>query len=725
MKTSILDSKSNRLVFKALICLSHTADRTEPIQTRIGIEIFKITDSLCYSLIEIPDLLKYFSSLFHIIRKLIAMRFYSEAMTVTVWSFPGNLIGDLTQQHSDIHSKIASLWREAANTLIRSSHDNLTATDYKTLLILVKNEFKVLEVIGKKRPTYALCRILLYLTQLEAGPVTPECKTIRSYRKIAKHFLAQINVPSAVEEKYEVYQEVLRFVNSATVAACSKSTIENTVTAFTESCSFIDTIVATDFELVSSFSIYRKMGLMLLNVPRKSRALSHGDLHQIKEQTLHLIQLFRHSKGAALNMRMIGFILQSLFTQWESYIISANSEFLNAEVLRDILGLIKIMFSITNSAWSANCGACYEKSCRLKKNIYSVTAVCTKCLIMLSRLPAGDLFKDIFPSIKEVLEENVAAIFDMRESSCPKWLDLWSNCGINIYNLGAACHKMLYEECIFFFSLLCSCIIKFDGFDLIKKTLGLKDPLAFILHKLSGLHLHHGNYREASTPCALNGLLSYADPNSKAFYTWAEIKHYSTNSTETSNMTMLSCLREDMDVISEIGMDVKLEDYDLIKLCLRELRGLNDARSNLTTEMCAVLDELTALNCGALEYAQGVHLLGYHCMNHRCNGMMDDRFCDYLNRAILKLKKEKDQSNLHCIVRANIAFYNFFVNQSTSVSVTQNQIKLGNFGLATSKKNAEDFIPFTNINICQEFEIFSELEEALNQWSCSIAGNVR
>ncbi|XP_015510273.2 uncharacterized protein LOC107217301 isoform X1 [Neodiprion lecontei] len=725
-----LDPKLNKIIFKALLCLSHSAERLQPLDIQNGKRIFTIADELCYALIEVPDFIKYFSSLYYVARKLIIMQLYNKAMNIIVWSFAGNIVYGLTPQELDVYPKIASLWRDAAVKVTGTTPPcNLNKADYQLLLDLINNELRVLEVIVKERTMFVLCRTFRYLKNLDILLGQFEYNSNQNHRSIIRSFLARINVGLTGEGKYDVYKDALRFINSATALAITSPQMVNAPTVLADSCSIVETTLSADPELSCCILLYRNMGMILLKSISNSKELSHWELSKLRKETLNSIQTYQDSKGATLNMQMIDFILQPVLVHWERYIAANNHEFLKAATMQEILGLIQLMFTVLNSSWSDGCEVCRDNNCAMRASTHTVTVVSMKCLATLSKIPANDLLSSIFPFVQELLEETVAAIFDMKQFNCAQWYPLWNNCAIHIYNLSVSCHKVLYEESVYLFSLLCSAIVKFDGLKSSNSLLSMKNPLSYVLHRLCSVHYNHGSYREALTLCALNGLLSYQNADSKAFRMWASIKHTCATSSDILSLTMLTCLREDTDSFSLIGIKVRLEDYDLNELCIQELRGLLEGRCNMSLSMQATLDELEILNSGGLVYAQGVQMLGYHMLQYQ----YDQNFTKYLKRAIIKLKEDKTASNLHLVTAANLDFYTFVVNLHDIIDHTKAEMQTTKFALRAAKSASPEGEPnksdavvpaYTKINIVEDSQLFVNLNQALSNWSLCIENNV-
>jgi hypothetical protein len=92
---------------------------------------------------------------------------------------------------------------------------------------------------------------------------------------------------------------------------------------------------------------------------------------------------------------------------------------------------------------------------------------------------------------------------------------------------------------------------------------------------------------------AYNAILSnYESRKKKAFDMWATIKLKLIDSKEIQELTMLKCLKTDMDVVNKFGIVVDLNNYDLSDVCLRELKSLYQVKNNLILAMKNTLDEL-------------------------------------------------------------------------------------------------------------------------------------
>lgn len=721
----LIDDRLNRQIYRALLNLSHTADRAKPRQTQLGKQMFKITKNFCNLFTEIPDLMKFYAALYHIIKKLIATKLYEEAMEITQLSFPGPLIYALESKHLDMYVKFASLWRDAGTELVDALTCAFDSTKYKLILKFFKNELTVLEVIAKDRTTAVLTRVLRYLIKLDGIRVDLRLDGVENHRNLANEFLDGIEICLVGEDKYEAYHEALEFLNSSTILI--KESRERALTVFNESYEMIKAIFVHHIELCSCFLIYKNMATLIYkNGENKSKKIEHWDIEKIKKQTLEIMRDFKERKAVLDNMKMIGYVLQPLLDQWDDV---GKLSFLSGENLSEILSLVKLMYLVLNSITTKKCETCTSNNCTLRK-CYTVTIVCTRCLVTITKQSSPTLLKDVFDRIKELLEESVASIFEMKQAGCSMWSNLWSSCGTNIYNLGATLHKTHYDETVYLFSLLASCIVKFEGFDATKSKINIKDALPYVLYRLSGVHYHKGRYREALTPCALGGLLSYRNADNKVFRLWGCIKGAASFIKFIAEMTMIDCLEEDMEFISEIG-DVNLADYDLRELCIQELRGLHDAKSNLQVSMEAAFKQLRDLSCTTLQYAQAVQLLGYHLLHYK----YDDNFSTHLNRAKRKMKQEESQTVSHLLATPSLDFYTFVKNLRDAADQTKIEMEKSKFAVRAPKKDdiidgrppkQDCVVPsYSKIKIDEHSKLFDDLKQAVDKWSVCIKKNVR
>ncbi|XP_012258426.2 uncharacterized protein LOC105687380 [Athalia rosae] len=729
LKNLEMDPKLNKIVFKAIICLSHSADRAQPSDTQMGKMIFIVSDAMCKFFTEIPDLMKYFSCIYHIVKNLIAMKLFNEAMKITEWSFPGSLVNNLSASHWDMYPKIASLWHTAVCELIDESRvEFITENEWITILKLISSEFRILEVVANTHGQYVICRTLKYLTKLYPPSIKIVQKAEFNHCNIIKAFLSRIDILLHEEKKYAYYHDALRFVNSATVTNVKSLAIENALAVFVDSCLIVEMIFSSDVELSRSILLYRNMGIMLLKPVDSTKKIPHWKFEQIQAETLSLLSIFPNGQGVTWNMRMIGYVMQNLFLHWEQCVSMQNSKFLEHGVLEGMLRFIKLMFSVLNSACTEGCEMCRKNGCTMKKALLTTTIVSSRCIQVVGKISADDSMKKILPLIHNLLEETVAAIFEMKKAGCQQWLSLWNNCAVNIYNLGVTCHKVFYEETAFIFSLLCTCIVRFEGINPVNSALTFKNPLPCILHRLTSVHFNHGYFREAMTPCALNGLLSYQDTDSKAFRTWTNIKQACVGTEEIMKMTMLCCLKEDQDAISEIGVDIKFADYNLREVCLQELLGLQEARCDLSTAMYSVLDKLQMESSGTIEYVQGVQLLSYHLLRHESGR---ENFPKYLRRANKILAEKKVTADLQLWSEAGLNFCAFVTDLQEIVEQTKVEMETAKFSLRAAKSVSHEGQPknevvipaFTKINVTQDDKLFKNLERALSKWSHCIDAN--
>lgn len=95
------------------------------------------------------------------------------------------------------------------------------------------------------------------------------------------------------------------------------------------------------------------------------------------------------------------------------------------------------------------------------------------------------------------------------------------------------------------------------------------------------------------TYTAYSALLSTNESRKKkAFDSWAVIKSKSIDLKEIQELTLIECLSIDTEVIKKVGIDVKLENYDLNDICLRELKSLYSLKTNMIPFFKKILSKI-------------------------------------------------------------------------------------------------------------------------------------
>lgn len=95
------------------------------------------------------------------------------------------------------------------------------------------------------------------------------------------------------------------------------------------------------------------------------------------------------------------------------------------------------------------------------------------------------------------------------------------------------------------------------------------------------------------TYTAYNALLSNNESRKKKAHDyWANIKFKHLDSKEIQELTIVKCLKTDVDIVKKLGIYADLKDYDLSDLCLRELKALFQVRGNMMLPMKETLAEL-------------------------------------------------------------------------------------------------------------------------------------
>ncbi|XP_076171229.1 uncharacterized protein LOC143148617 isoform X2 [Ptiloglossa arizonensis] len=719
-----LKEKVNKHIFKLLLYLSHTADKCDKQNCTIGKEIHKLTCLLCSLLIEIPDSNKFVSSLFHIVRCLLVLCMYKEASDVCAYLETEALCYSHANV-SDILIKIAYLWYNAVNNaFLILQKDPLNVEYYYELKDIIKHELQIIEITHKNYTKHLLVKISLYLDKIASINKEPNtCFTdfyvfIIEYLNLTKIFLNE-------DEKYVISRQMLHIVSKIACENVNEKCLKSVIEVLDTLSNYFKTTLKEDEECYQCFQQFQSLYHVLMKPVECLVENNAKSIHGMCDNYVKIAKQYGY-KGCIKWMTFsIVQVLEPLFMYWETCIKTGKKLFLENGILLEVMNLVAHINICFIKQRSDKCKSCQNKDCMVKRDIYNAVVIKIRCVNLISKLATNDLSQDICRLARKFLEQNIAYIYEMKECKCKCWMYLWSTCSALIYNLGIM-SECIYEESVSLFSLLCTSIIQFEGVQQKSQYINLQNPICFTLHRLCSLHYNHGMYREAMTVSALNALLSYNDSNSKAFRMWANIKHKSMTSKEIMEMTILTCLKSDKAKIEELGFSIELSQYELVEICLREAKGLQEAKVNLSGAIYKVLDEMTILDVTPIQYARVVQMLVYHLLNFD----YEKDTLDCLKYAISILKQLETNNSVLCL-QANLEFYTFVSQLHTISKKTQMEMENTRFALHAPKlseigeNESRDVVPaYTMINIKEDCRLEMYLQAPLKKWNKCLVQNI-
>ncbi|XP_015599868.1 uncharacterized protein LOC107269931 [Cephus cinctus] len=712
------DARLNKTVFKLLLHLSRTADQFDKSKIETIKEIGKLTTTICSLLVSVPNEHNFFSSIYHILRCLLTAQLYTDAMEICDWLTPGRLLKD-TQKSSDIYTTISHLWQKAVERQLHEAFNNLNDQTWELLTTLITYECDMLQIAYGQQWKRVLSKIDFYFEKIMGVIKLSKGSYYNHFRDAMISYLMSLRISFEGNHKLENYRYVLLLINRIILEQITSSEIEYVGDTFKKLCKVFESAMKKDKECCKCFEFYKEICIIYLRPVMSLSNCEPDSIRQVVQRYKNVVTGLRFDGAVKWNSYMLARILTLLFTYWEQSLKNESWQNINAELLTETLIFVQFTGSMLSLQLKDTCKACNVEECKLKQDNYNAVVLKLRFLSVLYAVSDKNLLKDIYSIIQALLEEIIASIFEMKLSECKQWTQMWSICGSHIYNL-CITYKDYYEESTFLSSLLCSSIIQFEGINSSVTYIHLDKTLSTALHRLCSIHYNHEKYREAMTAAALNGLISYNNSETKAFRMWANVKHKCITSESIMKMTILQCLKIDRQSITEIGMDINLNDYDLRKLCLREIKALQEARVNLSVAIVAVLDELESLNPNALEYGHGVLLLGYHSLIYE----NPDRFYEYLKKAVSMLKKEKHTWS-HISLVAGFEFYKFINHARTMSKQTQCEMDSAKFALLAPKLNStqepENVVPaYSTINVKEDSRLQNYLQQPLKTWALYI-----
>ncbi|KAG7207104.1 hypothetical protein KM043_000981 [Ampulex compressa] len=708
------DTKVNKGIFKLLLYLAHTADKCDKERHFTGKKIYELCFTFCSVLTRVPDDIKFISSLFHIIRCLLAMHMYQEAFEVSTFLRSTN-VNRLDVNVSDILLKISYLWQHAANDAFVCVEKNSIASS--KLETIMNFDLEVLRIVHKNYSKHFFTRISTYLDKMDRRDQGSFILSNKFCENIIER-LRRAKVSLDVDAKYVIYRHMVHIVSRMTCQRIEGGRVEMEAPILTDAWNYFKNILAEDQECYECFKRFENVCGTLI------KPLEHLTKHDSRDISDNIDGYFeiarKHGYSGAIKWTVLSTaqILEPLLAYWETSSKAGNKRFLDNGILLATMNAVSLIGIFFMKQVSEKCKSCYKESCTVRRDMYNAVVIKTRCVNLVSKLSQEDLSRDVCVLARKFLEQNIASIYEMKERDCKSWTSLWASCGTLIYNLGLISGNY-YEEAKALFSLLFTCIIQFEGLNAVHRWINLPNPGCMALHRLSGVHYERSMYREAMTASALNGLLSYGDQNSKAFRMWANIKHKCASNKEIAELTMLRCLKADKSRIEELGLRLNMADYDLVELCLRETKGLQEAKVNLSSPIKEVLVDSERLDAAPVQQARMVQLLGHHLLSFED----ESEILEILKRTISRLKQTECESAARRCLEANLEFY-IFVDRSRLIGKeTRLEMKKTKFALCAPRfsengeNESQSVVPaYSMINIKEDCRLMERLESSLRMW---------
>ncbi|XP_014488784.1 PREDICTED: uncharacterized protein LOC106751968 isoform X2 [Dinoponera quadriceps] len=711
------DEKLNMYIFKLLRYLSHTiSDKCNKQHHMPGKRIAELSKLLCSLLIEVPDDKIYVISLYHIIRCLISSNLYEDAANICCYLEPGKLYSP-TNDTMGILVQILSLWRIPINNIYSLATDSLSSESYSNLKSIIRHEMKMIKIVYENHTHHLIARISIHIDKI--ATIDKERNLyFDDFYKYILGYLTEARLCLDKDEKYVTYCQILHIICRVICKSINTSRIKYAVKTLNKLCGCFKNLFIKDEECYQYFQQFQSLCVIFLTPVEN---LTDDTAKSIQDFIIHdkkIAQKYGYTGSFKWNVFGIKEIVDSVFTYWETCVKNYQQKFLDTGILLETISLIVYISVFLTKNVSNKCNACLNEKCTVKRDIYNTVILKFRCVNLVSKFPVKILPKELCVLVGKILEQDVALIYEMKECECKRWTQLWVTCGALIYNMGIATEHV-YEECVHMFSLLCTCIFRFQGIDPRSNYLCFENPISAALHRLCAIHYTNKMYREAMTASALNGLLTYNTQYRKAFDMWVNIKKKCA-SEEVAKLTMLECLRDDKDKISEMGFTIDFSKYDLIQFCLREARSLLEENVAFADGVSAVLQELRKLKPTKSQYAHAIQLLGHYLLG---SAEHNSSVLEYHEQVIPHLKQDKSNSAAVLCLEVNLTFFTFVEELHTMNKQTLAEMENTKFALYAPKlpevreTKSPTVVPaYTMLNIKKDSSLKLSLRKCLKKW---------
>ncbi|CAD6204921.1 GSCOCG00003052001-RA-CDS [Cotesia congregata] len=691
-----LDTSWTRL----LVVICHYVTSHEKISLSTATELTEIISAIHPKLLSISDPVKYFSSLYHVIRIFLFSKHHQEALKVTDHFLPGTVWSSAVEDPSYI-SKLTTLW---ATSLVSYLKSNKTRFEKATGLINYQLRLRLLCDPGEHR---------VFINDLDSYFLIIKSYEDEKYKEDFQSFILKIEtltdtkISLGTKDQYRTYESFLRLItdilsdklNIKGINKISGKKIKQLFDLFREA-------VKPDCQIEECFAMYE---LLCSIFTRPVSAFDKFTVDTIETyiQTLDkIIKKYGIENAVHKNSNNASVLLQFVLIYWETYAKTKEKFGIPVELVPKLLSLIIHQADLFSQMEISSCNKCSSNKCTVKKDIWNSIGVKLRILLILSRIDATS--KDLRQIGFSVFENCVTIVSELKENNCESWLKNWTPCCSRIFNIILQYDKNHYQDYIKFSELLCTKIKSFE----VEKLLDPEENfLALCLHRLGSTHYHNENYRAAMEVASLSAYVGLSTGEGSSFRTWANCKYrYSS----AKSMTMVECL-ESNKTAARFGITVLLDDSQKRQICLQEIKGLENCPMNMMSSILVVVELLQTLNPDPIEYAQAIHLLGYHQLDVQNSESLEK----FLTTAKLELKKSPKTPSRQLLL-GNLLFYLFIqkfgnIRRTIEAEMLTSTMRLS---VKTRGDPASNVVPaYSLINITTSSNLEASLLRVLEFWT--------
>lgn len=651
---------------------------------------------------------KFFSSIYHIAVCLVEMHLYKEGMEVCDYLLPkwGLCEADETIERSNIFGPTSTIWHRAATDLLKNEK-SLSKENYELFMTMMEYDLKLTRLAYDHFSADYLTKVLSYSKKTLAKV---DANLLDKYKSSIIEIVRKSEITLKDDHSENTWQSICELIPLLIGKELNSMSVDSIVNNYTRYFDLFRQSIMANEKYSLIFALWERLYEMLL---RRVENFEENCLKEIDRWLKEFEDWCRASSENVLKSYAyaVSQLLSSVLNYWEEFDKKKERlEHLKIDMVTGLLKLSREHSRFYSTIAIANC-RCQMKECNVKNDVTNELVLKIKCLSMISCRRALLVSEKIEKLTIEMMESSVKLVMSLKSDNCGQWTAMWRAWGAAVYNIGASCENTLANVSIRSYEYLIGSIVFFVGLKTRECLWGFEDPLGTILHRLFAVCTKDQQYERAKRSASMNCLLSQDIPETKAFRDWANIKHKDSTATNT---TILEYLRNNELEIPEVNVD----DYDLVKVCLREIKALQESQLNFSTSIMAVLDELESLEANSADYAQGVQLLGYHSLNFETNSGIEV----YLQKAIWRYRKESTVSaNFRCAY-AMIKFYEFVertreLSRNTEADMAVALRTLVDRNTEPGSYTEYDVVPaYMSISITVTSDLESSLKEAFIRW---------
>ncbi|XP_034935854.1 uncharacterized protein [Chelonus insularis] len=706
-------SQLDHSLIKLLIRVCRFASDCDTSNNTVGMDIFDITEAACSALRTMPVPDNFFSAIYHVIKTLLKMKLYQEAQELSKFISSGTLWSKASSNITKNYNQFFWMWYDNVKLLL----DNFSPNNLMQIeVILDLIQFNLNMGTSMKIDNHANFISILknYYIKIKA---LDDGKYEKKIHMITLDIFSRADIYLTEDDKFKTFQDIICLISEMIQNRITEKdilSISREITSILDvfkKCMKTNAICYLYFKL-----IYQSYTMFTKPVCELTKECSTKILINNIKSTL---QKYGFNCGIYMTLCLISKFIAQVINYW---VQDLELNYTYNIVAYHTLHMISLTNALSNlfSDFDKDCSC--QPLCGLKKDLYNNVYLKIQPLAIIRNLgnySESSLSKELRDATINIVKEVISIIIHIKENSCEFWLPLWSALESRMLVIAGNTEKIDCDFSCLMYKMLSSSINRLKAMNPSNEKLknSCETILPSALHRISVCMYLAKRYHESMIASSLNAFFGYKNSECKAFRMWANVKSLDPS---VQDITIFQFLQSNMKEYDDFGIKINIKlltTLDKELMCLKEIKGLQNHASNLSSSIIAVLDFMELMNMTPISYIKGVVLLGCDLLNYRS----DLSIQSYIKKSIAYLAKMELTAS-HELLISHLNFFKFIETLREIQNITKKEMESSKIRLYASKEvkitdPAMNVVPTYNlINLKTSKDVSVQLEKVIHIW---------